>query len=131
MKNYKIKTSFVSPEGSKARVYKTGINFRIFILIFVENCLKFDAIHDFSVRLRTGSNPVDCNRFQSHTGKRKLHFLEHTEFFFCYFHPKKWECYEVKFHECIQTNYLETTAIELEHTNIKKAFRRNINPWTR
>ncbi len=41
MKNYKIKTSFVSP----------------------------DAIHDFSVWLRTGSNPVDCNRFQSHTGK--------------------------------------------------------------
>ena len=29
----------------------------------------FDAINDFSVRLRTGSksNPPDFNRFQSHT----------------------------------------------------------------
>ncbi len=53
MKNFKIKTSFVSREGPKARADKTGINFMIFILIFVENCLYFDAIHDFSVWLRT------------------------------------------------------------------------------
>ena len=39
----------------------------IFILIFVEKCLLFDAVHDFSVWLRTGSNPVDSNRFRSHT----------------------------------------------------------------
>ena len=26
-------------------------------------------MHDFSVRLRTGSNPEDINRFRSHTGK--------------------------------------------------------------
>ena len=61
MKNYKIKTSFVSLEGPKARANKTGINFRIFILIFVENC--------FSVWLRTDSNPADSNRFRIHTGK--------------------------------------------------------------
>ena len=45
---------------------KTSINFMIFILIFVENCLLFDAIHNFSVWLRTGSNPPDSDRFQSH-----------------------------------------------------------------
>ena len=39
MKNYRIKTSFVSPEGPKTRANKTGINFMIFILIFVVNCL--------------------------------------------------------------------------------------------
>ena len=31
---------------------------------------KYNAIHDLTVRLRTGSNPVDFNRFQSHTGKQ-------------------------------------------------------------
>ena len=35
----RLKPVFVSPEEPKARAYKTGINFRIFILIFVENCL--------------------------------------------------------------------------------------------
>jgi len=69
MKNYKIKISFVSSKGPKARANKTSINFIIFISIFVKNCLLFDAIHDFSVWLRIGSNPVDINRFQSHTGK--------------------------------------------------------------
>ncbi len=39
MKKFKIKTSFVSRKGTKARADKTGINFMIFILIFVENCL--------------------------------------------------------------------------------------------
>ncbi len=48
---------------------KTGINFMNFILIFVENCVLFDDIHDFSVWLITGSNPVDSDRFRSHTGK--------------------------------------------------------------
>ena len=41
MKNYKIKTSCVSLEG----------NSMIFILIFMENCLLYDVIHDFSVSL--------------------------------------------------------------------------------
>ena len=38
----------------KAWAYKTGIDFMIFILIFVENCLLYDAIHDFSVWLISG-----------------------------------------------------------------------------
>jgi len=41
---------------------KTGINIMILILIFIENCLKFDAVHEFSVWLRTGYNPEDSNR---------------------------------------------------------------------
>ena len=58
----------------------------IFILIFVENCLYYDAIHDFSVWLRTGSNPADISWFRSDTGKdlsatitdRYLKYLEKT-----------------------------------------------------
>ncbi len=39
MKYYAIKTM-------KARANKNGINSVIFISIFVENCLKYNAIHD-------------------------------------------------------------------------------------
>ena len=39
MKNFKIKTSFVRPEGPKAWANKTGFNFMIFNLLFVESCL--------------------------------------------------------------------------------------------
>ena len=39
-----------------------------FRLIFEENCLWNEAIHDFSVWLITGSNPADINRPHSHTG---------------------------------------------------------------
>ena len=67
MKHQSIKTSFDNPEGPKAWDNKTGIKLKIFILIFTENCLQYDAIHDFSLWLRTGSNPADSNRFQSHT----------------------------------------------------------------
>ena len=56
MKQKFIKTNFVRFEGPKARANKTG-NKMIFILIFVENWLKYDAIHYFSVWLKTGSNP--------------------------------------------------------------------------
>ncbi len=35
------------------RASKTGIDFMNFSLLFVENCLQLDAIHDFSVWLRT------------------------------------------------------------------------------
>ena len=42
------------------------------ILIFVENYLEYDAIHDFSVCLRSGSNPADINRFRSYTGKHVI-----------------------------------------------------------
>ncbi len=41
----------------------------IFILLIIENCLSFDAIHNFSIWLRTGSIPADSNPFRSHTGK--------------------------------------------------------------
>ncbi len=39
VKNYKIKTSFVSSEGPKVWAIKTCFNSMIFILIFVENCM--------------------------------------------------------------------------------------------
>ena len=66
MKNYKIKPSFVRPEGPKARANKTSINIMIFILIFVKNCLYSNDMNDFSVWLRRGSNPVNINWFRSH-----------------------------------------------------------------
>ena len=37
----------------------------------MENCLYYDAIHDFSVSVRTNSNTADIDRFRSHTGKYK------------------------------------------------------------
>ena len=48
--NYENKRSFVRPEKPKAQANKTGINFMLFILTFVDNCLLYDAIHDLSVR---------------------------------------------------------------------------------
>ena len=45
-----IKSSFVSVEEPKAKDNKTGTNF-MSLFVF------FDAIHDFSVWLRTGYNP--------------------------------------------------------------------------
>ena len=50
----------------EAEVNKTSFDFMILILIFVENCLQYDAIHDFfSEWLRTSSNPADINRFRA------------------------------------------------------------------
>ena len=40
----------------------------IFILIFVENCLEYDVIQDFSELVRTVSNLADINRSRSPTG---------------------------------------------------------------
>ena len=57
-KKDKIKTIFVSPEVPKDKANKTGIDIMIFILIFMENCLYYDAIHDFSV----GWEPVLIKR---------------------------------------------------------------------
>ena len=39
---------------------------------FLKYCVYYDAIHDFSGWLRTGSNPADNNQFRSHTGKNVL-----------------------------------------------------------
>ena len=36
----------------------------------MENSLYYYAILNFSVWLRTGSNPANINRFRSHTGKK-------------------------------------------------------------
>ena len=66
---------------AKARDNKAGIGFIIFILIFVENCLKYDAIHDFSVWLRTGSNSADINGFRSHTVNVYLNWLTCGSFY--------------------------------------------------
>ena len=35
----------------------------------MENCLYYDDIHDFSVLMRTGSNPAHINWFKRYTGK--------------------------------------------------------------
>ena len=56
IKNSKNKTSFVNTVGSKSLANKTGIIIMIFILVFVENCLLYDAIHDFSVWRKNGYN---------------------------------------------------------------------------
>ena len=45
----------------KALANKTDINFMILLSIFVKNYLLYDAVHDFSVWPRTGSNPADIN----------------------------------------------------------------------
>ena len=43
----------------------------------MENCLQYNAMHDFTVCLRTGSNPADVNWFRSHTGNSVPH--KHTD----------------------------------------------------
>ena len=65
---------FTWSEGPNSRSNETGINIMIFILLFVENWLLYDMIHDFSELLRTGSNPADINWFLSHTGKELVSF---------------------------------------------------------
>ncbi len=59
MKNYKIKNSFVSPEGAKARAYKTGIDF----MIFFDIRRKLSVIRCYTW-LRTGSNPAKSIGFE-------------------------------------------------------------------
>ena len=56
------------PVGPKALANITcKILIIIFILILMENSPLYDVILDFQVWRRTGSNPADINRFQSHT----------------------------------------------------------------
>ena len=38
------------------------------MFVLVDNCLLYDAIHGFSVYLKTGFNLADMNRFRNHTG---------------------------------------------------------------
>ena len=58
-----MKNSFVNPKGLNARANK--LIFIFICSIFVENCLHYDMIHDFSVWLRTCFNPADNNRFRT------------------------------------------------------------------
>ena len=66
---YKIKTSFFCPEMPKATAHKTGL----YIFIFIENWKYYDAIHNFSVWLKTSYNQPDINQFQSNTEKMIFH----------------------------------------------------------
>ena len=59
------------PEGPKARTNKTSINFMILILIFVENCLYYDAIHEFSVYLGTGFHVYRVRTFKQNMRNEK------------------------------------------------------------
>ena len=63
MYNYKIKTSFFSPEMPKARAKKTGFNLIIVHFYIRRKLDKYDVQHNFSVWLITGSNHPDINRF--------------------------------------------------------------------
>ena len=62
MKNFRIKTSFVGPDGQKARTFY-DFYFDIHGIL-----LQYDAIYDFSVLLRIGSNPEDFERIESQSG---------------------------------------------------------------
>ena len=55
---------------------KTRIDFMIFILLYMENCLLKDPIHYFPIWLRTSSNPADYNWFRWHTRKKNLFWLD-------------------------------------------------------
>ena len=65
METIESNTVLLIPRGRRHELTKL----MIFISIFVENLMQYDAIYDFSVRLRTGYDPADINRFRSHTGK--------------------------------------------------------------
>ena len=78
MKNDKNENSFVSP----------CIHFIIFFINI--RGLYYDAIYDFSVWLRTGSNPAYIDQFLSLAGKYFLternNFVEKS--YFCFFSTK-------------------------------------------
>ena len=42
------------------------------------NWIQYDAIHNFFVWLRTGSNPTDNNQFQRNIGKSFQILIRHT-----------------------------------------------------
>ena len=113
-------------------------DFMIFILIFVENCLWFDSIHDFSVWLRTGSILTDSNRFRSHTGKyysinkvhgasmqmsvcpSALHTHVHAKYDFNNY------CLQ-SIHFCIQLQYLPSLTRKYKHTYLYRPLNTNTN----
>ena len=62
MKNYKIKTSFVSLKG------ENWFQFNNFYFGLRGKLSVIHALHFPSLSLRTGSNPAEINWFRSHTG---------------------------------------------------------------
>ena len=58
MYNYKIKTSFISPEMPNAWAKKLVL---IFMIVHLYIRRKLDDRHSFFVWMRTGSNPPDIN----------------------------------------------------------------------
>ena len=50
-------------------ILNTKVHFLILNMSMVINCFYYNAMHDFLVWLRTGSNPLEINRFGSYTGK--------------------------------------------------------------
>ena len=68
---YKYQCSFVLPFQCVAFIDVVIL----VISLFMENCLKYEATHDFSVRLKTSSNSSDINRFRSHTENINYYFL--------------------------------------------------------
>ena len=73
MENHKIKINFLATRGRRKRLIKL-VSIPCLFLILVENCLYYDAPHDFLVWLRTGSNPADNNQVRSNTDKGFLEF---------------------------------------------------------
>ncbi len=63
IKRVKETNYFTFSQASQAKANKTGFNILI-VHFYIHR--KLDMIQDFSVWLRTGSNPADINRFRSH-----------------------------------------------------------------
>ena len=63
----------LAPRDQRPRLTKLeGINSMFFFILIRGNLAVYDALLDFSVWLRTGTNPADNNRFRSHTWKTYL-----------------------------------------------------------
>ena len=58
--NGKTKTSFLDAESMGSKLV---FILRLYIFIYVENWIQYNARHYFSVWLRTASNPPDINWF--------------------------------------------------------------------
>ena len=79
MKNYKIKPSFVSTKGAKCRSNKTGIDFMIFILIFVE--------------LFCYISLLECHFKFAHFLAMKCIYIVHIVPLYMYFHCRNLNCH--------------------------------------
>ena len=72
----------------KGQANKTGVNFMIFILLFVENCLQYDTIYDFNLG---SANSINLGRllpqmiYHAYTG---IHLNQLTSEFIDFIIPK-------------------------------------------